>query len=478
MSLANALSNAMSGIRAAARGTEVVASNIANATTPGYARREVSLSARTEIAAGGGVRIDGVQRIVQQSILAQSRISGGELAARQMLTAHATAMENAIGTAGEAGSLSATLADFQSALIAATARPDDQTTLGLVADKAGGLADKIRTIGAAIQATRTQADQAIATDVDRLNAGLKEVADLNRLITVQMATTGDANALIDRRQAVIDDLSQIVPMRETAREGGQVALYTKSGAALLNGAHPVQIAFRPSGAIGPGMSVAGGQLHRLEIDGEPLTASQAQLFQGGRLGANFTIRDTLAPDMQAQIDDLAKDIYDRFADPGVDKTLSAGQPGLFGDRGGPFGGSTIGLAQRLSLNDVIGTDGVWRLRDGLVASVSSGTADASLLSRLSAALDGQRNVGGGAQLSATGAAARLTEYAATVRVGAQDRQVGARAAHAGLTSALAADGVDTDAEMEKLLQIERSYSANAKVLQAVDNMLQDLLRMT
>ncbi|PZO67682.1 MAG: flagellar hook-associated protein FlgK [Paracoccus denitrificans] len=478
MSLANALSNAMSGIRAAARGTEVVASNIANAATPGYARRELSLSARTDIAAGGGVRIDGVQRIVQQSILAQSRISGGELASRQTLAAHAMAMEKAIGAAGEAGGLSATLADFQSALIAATARPDDQTTLGLVADKAGGLVDKIRSIGAAIQATRTQADQAIATDVDRLNAGLKEVADLNRLITVQMATTGDANALMDRRQAVIDDLSQIVPLRETAREGGQVALYTKSGAALLNGAHPVQIAFRPSGAISPGMSVEGGQLHRLEIEGEPLTASEVQLFDGGRLSANFMIRDELTAEMQAQIDDVAKDIYDRFADPAVDKTLGPGQPGLFADRGGLFGKSTIGLAQRLSLNDAFGADSVWRLRDGLGTTAPSGFADASLLSRLSAALDGQRIVGGAGQLSAAGAAARLTEYAATTRVSAQDRQVGARAAHAALTSALAADGVDTDAEMEKLLQIERSYSANAKVLQAVDNMLQDLLRMT
>ena len=35
MSIANALNNAISGLTAAARGTEVVSSNLANALTPG-----------------------------------------------------------------------------------------------------------------------------------------------------------------------------------------------------------------------------------------------------------------------------------------------------------------------------------------------------------------------------------------------------------------------------------------------------------
>ena len=41
MSIARALSNAMSGLTATARGTETVAANMANAMTPGYARREL-----------------------------------------------------------------------------------------------------------------------------------------------------------------------------------------------------------------------------------------------------------------------------------------------------------------------------------------------------------------------------------------------------------------------------------------------------
>ncbi len=38
-------------------------------------------------------------------------------------------------------------------------------------------------------------------------------------------------------------------------------------------------------------------------------------------------------------------------------------------------------------------------------------------------------------------------------------------------------GVDTDVEMQNLLLIEQSYAANAKVLSAVDQMMQRLLEL-
>ncbi len=42
---------------------------------------------------------------------------------------------------------------------------------------------------------------------------------------------------------------------------------------------------------------------------------------------------------------------------------------------------------------------------------------------------------------------------------------------------LLADGVDSDREMEMLLQLEKAYSANAKVIQVVDEMLDQILRI-
>ena len=46
-----------------------------------------------------------------------------------------------------------------------------------------------------------------------------------------------------------------------------------------------------------------------------------------------------------------------------------------------------------------------------------------------------------------------------------------------LKQAELSDGVDTDQEMQNLLLIEQAYSANAKVIQTVDEMMQTLLRL-
>lgn len=38
--------------------------------------------------------------------------------------------------------------------------------------------------------------------------------------------------------------------------------------------------------------------------------------------------------------------------------------------------------------------------------------------------------------------------------------------------------MDSDREMETLLALERAYASNAKVLQAVDDMIQTILRLS
>jgi flagellar hook-associated protein 1 FlgK len=41
----------------------------------------------------------------------------------------------------------------------------------------------------------------------------------------------------------------------------------------------------------------------------------------------------------------------------------------------------------------------------------------------------------------------------------------------------AAQGVDSDAELQKLLLVEQVYAANAKLIQAVDEMLEQLMEI-
>lgn len=485
MSISSAISNAVSGLTAASRGTELVSSNIANALTPGYARRELELSSRPS-ERGGGVNVAGVNRILNAGLLADSRITQADVGASGTTSDFHVAMEQLFGTGQEASSLGQMLTALESALTSAAARPDSETRLDNVLTAATGLADKLNTMSESIQAERTAADSAISKDVARLNAALEQVAVLNKQIVSLSAQGKDAPSLVDTRQAVIDGIADIVPVKEVPRENGRIALFTVGGAILLDGTEPASISFESAGNITPQMSLANGALARLTFNGKELSAGQMDMFSGGTISANFAIRDEVAPEYQQQIDGFAREIYDRLADPAVDSSLNAGGPGIFTDAQGVLDpADETGFAGRISVTALIdpaaGGD-LWRIRAGVNAANSGDSGDSGLLGRLSSALSTTRLPASGnltqQSRSLQTLAAHLSSFASTNRIQAEATALQDSAHQNGLKTALLADGVDTDKEMESLLALERAYSANAKVFQTANDMLDAILRLT
>ena len=70
MSISSAFNGALSGLQAFAKKSELISSNIANATTPGYGARGVDLTSN-EVAAG--VVVGSVSRAVDPAIVAARR---------------------------------------------------------------------------------------------------------------------------------------------------------------------------------------------------------------------------------------------------------------------------------------------------------------------------------------------------------------------------------------------------------------------
>ncbi len=72
------------------------------------------------------------------------------------------------------------------------------------------------------------------------------------------------------------------------------------------------------------------------------------------------------------LDGMARDLYERFADPALDPTIAAGDPGLFTDRGAAFDpADEVGLAGRIAVNAAVDPaqgGQSWRLRDGIYAA--------------------------------------------------------------------------------------------------------------
>lgn len=478
MSLSSALTNAASGLSASARAVQVASSNVANVLTEGYAARQIELTSTSLGGVGSGVRVTGVTRLVDPALLSATRQSQGQATAGDTSASFLHNIEMLIGQPGQG--LSKALSGFETALISASERPDLDSRLQAVADAATGLASALGTIETGVQSLRATADAAIARDVSALNDGLSRVDELNGRVVALKAAGQSTLGLEDERQALVSTLSDIVPMREFARPDGRVTLYSGAGRLLLD-LNPQEIGFSKAAAVDATQTLGGG-LSGLTIGGLTAETGANGPLSGGRLAANFAVRDTDAPTVQAQIDALAGDLITRFQDSATDPTLAVGQPGLFTDAGAALTGpATTGLAGRLTINALALPDqggALWRIRDGLGALIPGPVGDATGVRALTGALDRAVSAAPGSPAqSFSQTLADSTTYLSRLRQTAEDGATQSSAHLSELKEQSLAQGVDTDAEVQRLLSIEQAYAANARVIQTADAMLQRLLEI-
>lgn len=484
MSITLALSNALSGLTASSRMAEVVASNTANAMTEGYARREVQLSSQMLGTNGAGVEVIGINRAVNETVLQDRRLAGASAENAGKRTDFYSQMEGWLGTPEDAGSLSTQLSDLEASFVEAASRPESETRLTAVLDAAKSITTHLGDTSDNIQQARMDADQSIASQVDLLNESLAQIDTLNSNILSLRASGNDASALLDQRQVLVDQVSTVVPVRQIARNNEQISLVTTGGAFLLE-SNPVEIGFYAAGTITPDMTQDSGALSGLTINGMNIATDDDRLMGGGSLGALFSIRDELAPQAQTQIDAYARNLIERFSDPTTDPTLSPGDPGLFTDAGGALDtANELGLASRISINAIADPDqggALWHLRDGLGATSAGSVGNSQILTSLADALIAQSTPSSGdfgvSKHSASSLAASLMSEFSSKRQSAEATESFAAARHETLNEMVLADGVDTDQELQTLLQVERMYAANAKVMQTVDTLINTLLEL-
>lgn len=483
MSLSSTLNNALTGLGASSRAAQLVSTNVSNAMTEGYARREIELSARVVGGGGAGVQVDGITRIVDETLLRERRLAAASIGTATVEADFLTSSLELVGQPEQNGSLSARVVDFETALLEATSRPDSDARLASVLSTATALVDKLNTVSDGIQTLRQDADASIDLEVRRLNQALVQIDELNAQVLRAQGTDRDYPALLDNRQRLIDEISELIPIRQLQRENDTVALYSLNGALLLD-IEPAEFGFQSTSPITADMTQVSGALSGLTINGNPVaTTGENGPIAGGKLAGLFKVRDELAVSVQSNVDTFARDLVTRFEDPSLDTTLSVGDPGLFTDQGSALDPLDIeGLSSRLSINDLVNPSeggALWRLRSGLGAAVPGAVGDSALLQAMVSILsDTIAPIGGTFSPSAKSVSGLASEMVSLLGQASHDgnsRLTFEQARFAGLDEALLAQGVDTDQELQKLLLIERSYAANARVMQTADELIQILI---
>lgn len=484
MTISSAFQNALSGLRAAGRATDVIASNISNAATEGYARRVIDVSA-TSNSNMGGVQVNGVVRMADPALVGARRNAQADHGYASAVSAFSSRLETTLGTPDDPRALTNLLSDFDAALLTASSRPEAEERLTAAVGNARGVAEAIQSASNSVSDMRSGADRSIEAQVTRLNDALGELKQLNTQIAQTNISGRDDNGLRDLRQTLIDEIHEIVPVHEAARDNGKVALYTQGGAILIDG-NPVELSFSVSNGVTPYQTLAGGHLSGLTANGIALrTGSGNSHIAGGTLAAQFAIRDELGTDALSQLDAVARDLIERFQDPAVDPTLGALDAGLFTDAGTFFDSADeMGLASRISLNpDVDPQQGgdAWRLRAGIGASDPGSVGDPTLLEALRESLadlhvPASGDLGTGS-LSMSDLASSLMGRLGVQRLSAEQSLSFAAASLHETAQAERAFGVDTDAELQMLMLVEQLYAANARMIDTINEMMDTLMRI-
>lgn len=507
MSLDLAFGIARSGLLATQKALANVSQNITNAETPGYTRKSGAAESLTAVSMPLGIRMGEAQRAVDQALIAERDARGGEAAGaavRERLLAGIEAMHGAAG-AGE--SLGDTVTALRTSLLGLRAAPGEGGLQRDVVNAARQVAIRFGELAGAVSSARQQAQDGIVQEVARINEGLREIAQLTHLIKgdqVRGLGTGD---LEDQRDTALARLSQSLPVRALHQSDGGIVLVAKGGIGLpleaLGNALSSNIA-----SLGPdAFHGAGGTIPPILLGGVDITR---QLTGGGRLGEYVALRDSTLPRFQAELDLAAAHLARRFDAQGLRLfTGSSGQvPNTSLAYHDPASGQ-IGFAQQIRLNDAVALNPAL-LRDGTHAvadtpggptaftpNASDGPAGfATLLDRMIDHSLGETVRAGVAWntipsggLGADGSlsspfipprsieryAAALTGIHTADRASATALRERAEGLKRGLDARFQREsGVDPDAEMASLVQLQNAYAANARVMNTAQQMWEQL----
>lgn len=458
MSIQTALNAALSGLRATQQQAALVSHNISNATTAGFVRKELALSASVTAGRGSGVRVDGVSRRVDELLIRDARFEQSRYTAQETRASALADYAAVLGQPQDERSVATAVAKLQQAFDRLHGMPDDGAAQAAVVDRAQALVRNLHGAAEAATAVQTDARNRLSASVDQVNRALVRISELNGAIATQQAKGADTSDLLDERDRLLDTVSEEIGIRTYTRDNGQVVVMTRNGETLLDrelspGAQPLQL-------IGTDL-VAGGTI---------LSANPDRDIQSGRIMGYVQAATQDMPRALAQLDALAAGLVQRFQDAEADPT----QPGLF-TYAGP---ASANPASRIAVNAAV-QGNAWRVQSGVQALAPLPPGDQTQITAFIGAFTATGpfsapDMPGTATLGdyATAMVATQQGYRTTAEADMKTRRISADALQ---SARLNRDGVNIDDEMQKLLLIEQSYGASAQVIQAAGRMIDTLL---
>lgn len=485
--------------------------NIANANTQGYTRQVANLTATTpdsisiagrNLSLGTGVTLDTITRARDAFVDRQFR---SETSKQQYWGAkqdNLTQVENILNEPSD-NSLSNDMNQFWTAWSDLSKDPGNVGVRSVVSGRAQQLTDSFHNIAQQISGVKDNMDASIKVQINQINNYGQQIKDLNDQIKRAEVAGDNPNDLRDKRDSLVDDLSKIVNVR---------VVETKDPKFTDRNGNNYKVIIGNENSTGNNILVDDSTLNSLNVtpttDSNGITgvawSDGTAVDLGTKLGtlsADLETRNIDLPKFGAQLDTLAQGIASA-----VNALHQTGQ-GLTAENSGGINFFTDGsegpeinsqdlpvvTAATITLNSVIAND-VNRIAtgtlpsDGTTVTAGDGTVAQGISSLSSGwkALTSQIAAGkfGEVGQDPVSAASFGDLYAANVaQLGAEVQQ--ATRMKAGedvlLTNVTnqreSLSGVSLDEEMTNLVKYQKSYSAAARMVTMMDDMLSTLMNM-
>ncbi len=484
MSLTSALLTAQSALTTVSKQTALVSRNIAGASDPNFSRRIGSV-----VSGPNGSTFLSVTRSADAALLTKYIESNSQLGASDTLQGGLDRLSGIYSASNSSGSPSALLGDLRDSLQLYASQPGNTSVGEAAVSKAVDLANALNRGTEEIQKLRQDADSDISDSVNNLNTLLTKFETINNRIINGTRSGTDVSDYLDQRDGLLKEISGEIGITTLMRGDNDMVIFAESGVTLFEGS-PRTISFTPTSAFSAGTS--GNAVY---VDGVPLShGTFEQPYGTGRLSGLLQLRDDIAPAYQNQLDEIARSLVSMFAetDQNTPATLPT-VPGLFTYSGAPAmpADATIlpGIAGTIKVSSAfILTEGgnPALLRDGGSAGAgyienTDGSAGFSTrLQNLLGAIAAPRSYDPDAE---AGNNKSLLDFsAATISsLETKRKSVTQTNEYNGVMASRAEDaisnasGVNIDTEMQSLLDLEHSYQASARIISAVDAMLNELL---
>ncbi|WP_026532259.1 flagellar hook-associated protein FlgK [Arthrobacter sp. H41] len=458
MSTFSGLNAAYTGLVAARHGLDVTGQNIANANTAGYTRQRIETSASeaprlglfsTGIRPGQGVLVTGIARLGEAHLDTRVRISAGTAGYTEVRAEAFSTFETSLREPGADG-ISTSLQQFWAGWQDLSNQADqDAPAIHLLA-KADDLAQRIATGYRAVEDQWSTLRSSATGVVAEVNATAGQIAQLNDQVRITLAAGGSANELIDRRAALATTVATLAGGVVRDNPDGTIAVLI-GGSAVVDGGAARELKLSGSASLAEGGVVQVEWAHR---PGAPAA------LESGELAGALSL---LAPADGGGVLTQAAAGYDTFArDLATQVNRIHGGDGAKGDFFA-FDPSRPALSLAVMPAD----------RSGIaIGDPAAGAYDGSVADRIS-------------ELGLDGAGSPDVQWAnfvtgigSATRSELQGNALAALSASSAVQQQLSSSSVSMDEEQVNLLTYQHAYQGAARVMTAVDEMLDVLINRT